>query len=130
MVLDRQRNDAYQAAIQAAVARKRASGCADILALDMGAGSGLLSMMAARWGGSCLLPSVGLGNASRAPLAPAPARASPCRAGADSVIAAEINQHMCDVGEEATIMNGFLGTITMLDRCLRMLRTAPMLRAG
>lgn len=24
---------------------------------------------------------------------------------------------MCDVGEEATIMNGFLGRITLLDRC-------------
>ena len=26
---------------------------------------------------------------------------------------------MCDVGEEATIMNGFLGRITMLDRDVR-----------
>jgi hypothetical protein len=39
-----------------------------------------------------------------------------CRAGADAVYAAEISQHMCDVGEEATIMNGFLGRINMLDR--------------
>ena len=30
--------------------------------------------------------------------------------------AAEISQHMCDVGEEACIANGFLGRITMLDR--------------
>jgi hypothetical protein len=36
--------------------------------------------------------------------------------GADAVYAAEISQHMCDVGEEATIMNGFLGRINMLDR--------------
>eukprot|EP00887_Chlorella_sp_A99_P004798 scaffold4.g4798.t1 len=42
-------------------------------------------------------------------------------AGADSVYAAEMSQHMCDVGEEATIMNGFLGKITMLDRDARRL---------
>lgn len=48
MVLDEQRNAAYQGAIQRAVQRKRASGCAHLLALDVGAGSGLLSMMAAR----------------------------------------------------------------------------------
>ena len=39
-----------------------------------------------------------------------------CRVGADAVYAAEISQHMCDVVEEATIMNGFLGRINMLDR--------------
>lgn len=31
---------------------------------------------------------------------------------------AEISAHMCDVGKEATIMNGFLRRITMLDRYL------------
>lgn len=40
-----------------------------------------------------------------------------CSAGADEVVAAEVSQHMCDVGEEVCIMNGFLGRITMLDRC-------------
>lgn len=49
MVLDDQRNAAYDAAIRRAVAAKRAAGCTDILALDVGAGTGLLSMMAARW---------------------------------------------------------------------------------
>ena len=49
MVLDDQRNTAYNAAIRRAVAAKRAAGCTDILALDVGAGTGLLSMMAARW---------------------------------------------------------------------------------
>ena len=48
MVLDQQRNDAYEGAIRRAVERKRAAGCTDLLALDVGAGSGLLSMMAAR----------------------------------------------------------------------------------
>lgn len=38
------------------------------------------------------------------------------RAGADEVIAVEQSQHMCDVGEEATIANGFLGKIMMLDK--------------
>ena len=49
MVLDEQRNEAYDAAIQRAVRRKRDGGCSELLALDMGAGSGLLSMMAARY---------------------------------------------------------------------------------
>lgn len=54
MVLDAQRNDAYAAAIGRAVQRKREAGCTKLLALDLGAGTGLLSMMAARWvGGSC-----------------------------------------------------------------------------
>lgn len=48
MVLDSERNSAYDAAITGAVRRKRAAGCTDILALDVGAGTGLLSMMAAR----------------------------------------------------------------------------------
>ena len=47
-VLDKGRNDAYEAAIKRAVALKRASGCKDLLALDIGSGTGLLSMMAAR----------------------------------------------------------------------------------
>lgn len=33
------------------------------------------------------------------------------RAGADAVYGAEVSQHMCDVGEETTIMNGFLGAL-------------------
>lgn len=49
MVLDTQRNQAYEAAIARAVQRKRRAGCANLMALDVGAGSGLLSMMAARW---------------------------------------------------------------------------------
>ena len=49
MVLDQQRNDAYDAAIRRAVQSARAAGRTDLLALDIGAGSGLLSMMAARW---------------------------------------------------------------------------------
>lgn len=50
MVLDRQRNQAYDAAIRRAVAAKRAAmgPGAELLALDLGAGSGLLAMMAAR----------------------------------------------------------------------------------
>lgn len=48
---------------------------------------------------------------------PLPARWG-CRAGADEVYGAEISAHMCDVGKEATIMNGFLRRITMLDRYL------------
>lgn len=51
------------------------------------------------------------------PAVPAkPAQHPTCSAGADAVYAAEISQHMCDVGEEATIMNGYLGSITLLDR--------------
>ena len=76
MLLDSQRNDAYERAIKNAIESKRAFGEKDLLALDVGAGSGLLSMLAAR-------------------------------AGADKVVSVEMSQHMCDVGEECTVMNGF-----------------------
>ena len=47
-VQDEQRNTAYEGAIQRAVALLRARGDGPLHALDIGAGSGLLSMMAAR----------------------------------------------------------------------------------
>ena len=89
MILDAERNAAYNMAIQKAVAAKKSfkSG-SKVHCLDMGAGSGLLSMMAAR-------------------------------AGADYTYAAEMNAHMCDVAEECTIMNGFLDKILVLDRDVR-----------
>ena len=89
MILDAERNAAYNTAIQKAVAAKKSfkSG-SKVHCLDMGAGSGLLSMMAAR-------------------------------AGADYTYAAEMNAHMCDVAEECTIMNGFLDKILVLDRDVR-----------
>jgi predicted RNA methylase len=89
MILDLERNEAYNAAIKRAVEAKKAS-IPDraIHCLDMGAGSGLLSMMAAR-------------------------------AGADYTYAAEMNSHMCDVAEECTISNGFLDKILVLDRDIR-----------
>ncbi|GAB4824134.1 hypothetical protein N2152v2_011180 [Parachlorella kessleri] len=92
MVQDTLRNDAYDQAIRRAVARKKDMGLADVLALDMGAGSGILSMMTAR-------------------------------AGAKAVYGAEVNIHMCDVGEETTIMNGFLGRVMLLDRDVRRMDT-------
>lgn len=89
MILDSERNNAYNEAIKKAVdAKKYARSDADVHCIDMGAGSGLLSMMAAR-------------------------------AGADYVYAAELNSHMCDVAEECTIMNGFLDKILVLDRDVR-----------
>jgi predicted RNA methylase len=48
MVLDAERNAAYDAAIRRAVRRLGEQGCGEVLALDVGAGSALLSMMAAR----------------------------------------------------------------------------------
>ncbi|CAL8464828.1 g4363 [Coccomyxa elongata] len=50
MVLDEQRNVAYEKAIARAIEIKRALGCKDVSVLDIGAGSGLLSLMAARAG--------------------------------------------------------------------------------
>ena len=38
--------------------------------------------------------------------------------------AAEISAHMCDVAEETTIMNGFLGKVTVLDKDARRLDVA------
>jgi predicted RNA methylase len=95
MVLDSQRNAAYAAAIAAAVGRAKRGAAAGrgLLALDIGAGSGLLGMLAAR-------------------------------AGADSVVGAEINGHMCDVGEECALANGFLGRVQLLDRDVRRMDTA------
>jgi len=46
--LGRQRNAAYDGAIRRAIAFRRAAGMARITALDVGAGSGLLTMMALR----------------------------------------------------------------------------------
>ncbi|KAL0046712.1 hypothetical protein WJX82_008116 [Trebouxia sp. C0006] len=50
MVQDHMRNAAYDQAISRAVDFKKALGCDKVGVLDMGAGSGLLSMMAARAG--------------------------------------------------------------------------------
>ncbi len=49
MVLDDQRNDAYQSAITRAVHLKLAAGDESVYVLDMGAGSGILSLIAARY---------------------------------------------------------------------------------
>ena len=89
MILDAERNRAYNEAIQKAVASRKSSAYGQkVHCLDMGAGSGLLSMMAAR-------------------------------AGSDYTYAAELSAHMCDVAEECTIMNGFLDKILVLDRDVR-----------
>jgi predicted RNA methylase/uncharacterized protein (DUF2249 family) len=91
MILDIERNLAYDQAIRKAVeAKKAANPGRTVHCIDMGAGSGLLSMMAAR-------------------------------AGADYTYAAEMNSHMCDVAEECTIANGYLGKILVLDRDVRRL---------
>jgi len=88
MLLDSQRNDAYERAIRNCIESKRAFGEKEIAVLDVGAGSGLLSMLAAR-------------------------------AGADKVTAVEMSQHMCDVGEEAVVMNGYAEKILFLNRDAR-----------
>ena len=56
----RQRNKAYDSAIKAAVAYRRGTGMQRITALDIGAGSGLLSMMALRFAGTaiCAMPAL------------------------------------------------------------------------
>jgi len=118
MVLDQLRNEAYDKAIRSAVVRiKEKDGntlalastqtslsnttiagsttvnqSPPITALDIGAGTGLLSMMAVR-------------------------------AGADEAYAVEVSAHMCDVAEETTIMNGYLGKILVLDRDVRRMDT-------
>ena len=89
MLLDSSRNDAYEGAIRRCVESRRAfASSAKITALDVGAGSGLLSMLAAR-------------------------------AGADAVVAVEVSQHMCDVGEECVVMNGFAHKVLFLNRDAR-----------
>jgi 2-polyprenyl-3-methyl-5-hydroxy-6-metoxy-1,4-benzoquinol methylase len=136
MINDASRNDAYERAVRKAVAHTRAAGvtevrseaaggvayigpqiarlspakagfaagqssftavprpaaqlltlCAarQVMVLDIGAGSGLLGMLAAR-------------------------------AGADKVVGIEQSLHMCEVGEECEVMNGFLPKCMMLQR--------------
>jgi predicted RNA methylase len=104
MVLDQLRNDAYDKGIRSAVAKVKQRDSTTttttslqsppITALDIGAGTGLLSMMAVR-------------------------------AGADEAYAVEVSAHMCDVAEETTIMNGYLGKILVLDRDVRRMDTKP-----
>ena len=94
MLLDSQRNDTYERAIRNAIESKRAFGEENLLALDVGAGSGLLSMLAAR-------------------------------AGADKVVSVEMSQHMCDVGEECIVMNGFANKILFLNRDARRMDVVP-----
>jgi 2-polyprenyl-3-methyl-5-hydroxy-6-metoxy-1,4-benzoquinol methylase len=47
-LLRRQRNEAYQRAIRRAIDIKRGLGAKEVSVLDIGAGSGILSLMAAR----------------------------------------------------------------------------------
>ncbi|KFM25022.1 Protein arginine N-methyltransferase 7 [Auxenochlorella protothecoides] len=94
MVRDEARNVAYDGAISRAVARLKSRRPGGVHVLDMGAGTGLLSMMAVR-------------------------------AGAASVVGAEINRHMCDVAEECLASNGCLGRVTMLDRDVRRMAAEP-----
>ena len=93
MLNDAGRNGAYDAAITAAVARRKGKekgkvGGGRVDVLDAGSGSGLLSMMAAR-------------------------------AGADFVTAVEQATHMTDAGEETVCMNGYGGRVLCLNRDVR-----------
>lgn len=61
-----QRNKAYDSAIRAAVAYRRGTGMQRVAALDIGAGSGLLSMMALRCAVTALCTMPALPMAGRA----------------------------------------------------------------
>jgi type II protein arginine methyltransferase len=50
MINDQDRNDAYERAVRTAIQSKKAAGKGEVMVLDIGAGSGLLSMLAARAG--------------------------------------------------------------------------------
>lgn len=47
------------------------------------------------------------------------------RAGAASVVGAEVNRHMCDVADECLAKNGLLGPVTILNGDARRLRSQP-----
>ena len=42
-----------------------------------------------------------------------------CRAGADWVVGAEVNQSMCDIGAETLVMNGFGAACMMVNKDVR-----------
>ena len=91
MLNDSSRNAAYEKAIKRAIVKRKDMNLKNEV-LDVGAGSGLLSMFA-------------------------------MRAGADSVYAAEMSNHMCDAGEETVCMNGYGTKIMFLNRDARRLFT-------
>lgn len=95
MLLDGSRNDAYEKALGRAVRMKREFNPGrELLTVDLGAGTGILSMLAAR-------------------------------AGSHRVVGAEQSAHMCDVGEECEVMNGFAPACLLLNRDARRMDTKP-----
>ena len=92
MVLDEERNSKYESALRNALDIKRGFGSPRVEVLDVGAGNGILSLLAAR-------------------------------AGADQVTAVEVSQHMCDVGEEIIVMNGYADKVIMLNKDARQMDT-------
>lgn len=70
----------------------------EVLVLDVGAGTGILSMLAARHG-------------------------------ADKVVGCEQSVHMCDVGEECEVLNGYAGQCLLLNKDVRRMlcKDDPML---
>ena len=143
VVQDAQRNAAYQRAIERAIDMQRAAGAAAVHVLDIGAGSGLLSLMAARCSAAALLShdadSAALevlealqhawqvGSCERACLTMRAVQELPDRsmsvswgrAGADHVTGAEVCQHMCDVAAEVVVMNGYAAKCLMVNKDVR-----------
>jgi hypothetical protein len=143
MVADAGRNAAYRRAIEAAVARARArlAPGEPLAAVDLGAGSGLLAMMAARWAGSwgsaaalrprSLLPRrrrPALSSGGWEPRAPLRCRRLCCRrprrAGADEVFAIESVGHLADTAQLVAALNGHATSVRLVHKDARFVTAA------
>lgn len=100
MLRDTVRNQNYQDAIQAAIEFKQESGISEVHVLDAGAGSGLLSLIAAKYNKELQQILLFI------------------RCGAHKVSAVEFPGHISDLCEENVVMNGLYPKVQVIPKAM------------